>query len=570
MRRSRRERRRLAALIAAVCVLHAGLGRPTRAADVRPSYDVSLTIDLDAGTYAGRELVRFANRSKDELDAVYFNLYPNVGARTTSERMLSVTSVRVGGQPAVFVHQGSGLLVRLSEGLESGASAEVELEFEGRATRLMPEQAGLGAHVTDQVSVVLAPAERRPRRGSEQLVVSGDAMLLGNPFPLLSAARDESWRRVISAGDFAFAESASYRIAVTAGADVAVVAPGVEGERTDGGARVFTGEALRTVAVFASRGFVRRESESSGVRLAVVARPEHEPAARAALAVLERAVALYVDAFGGPPLAQLTVVEAPLGPGTPSAGYSGVVAVASAYFIDMRGPEAKDLPGFIKDSTDLAKDELEFAVLQEAARQWWGESVGTDPQRAAFLDEGLSTVSALVAVERAHGADGAAAAVEQRVRAPYRVYRMFGGQDATVGGRAGELPNYFAYAAIVNSKSAMFVAELRRQLGDEKFYAGLRRYYEGGAGRIVTPERFAEAMAPSKSDRVVFNRLFDRWIKERHGDEDIGAPEYAVAVDPKVASDAASGDPDRPGIERFGRFLGRKFAWFGKTAAKPF
>src|SRR3954454_19315146 len=127
----------------------------------------------------------------------------------------------------------------------------------------------------------------------------------------------------------------------------------------------------------------------------------------------------------------------------------------------MRGPEAEDLPGFIRDTTDLPEGEGESAVLQETARQWWGEAVGSDPQRAAFLDEGLAAYSAVVAVERARGAEGAAATVEQRFRAPYRVYRMFGGLDAPADRRAGDFANYFAYAAVVEAKSALFVEALR-------------------------------------------------------------------------------------------------------------
>jgi len=270
--------------------------------------------------------------------------------------------------------------------------------------------------------------------------------------------------------------------------------------------------------------------------------------------------------FGPTPFGEITVVEAPFVPGTPSVAYSGVVAVASAYFVDMRGPEAESLPGFIRDTPDLTEGELEFAVLHETARQWWGEAVGSDPQRAAFLDEGLAIYSAVVAVERLRGAEAAADAVEQRMRAPYRVYRMFGGEDASADRRAGEFANYFAYAAIVEAKSGMFVGALRKKLGDERFFAALAHYYESSAWHIRRWEDFASALATPDAER-----LHDRWIEQEHGDDDIGAPEYAVAVDPKMVSDAQDSDAkQRSGVERFGRFIGRKLAWFGKTAAKPF
>jgi len=545
----------------------------TAAAQTPPACEIDVSVDLDAGTFRGHEVVRTTNVSKGAVDVVFFNIWPNLGAKTTAERAVTVSAVTVDGAPVAFSQQGAGVLVRLAARLAPGGRIEIGLDFEGAATRVSMEQIGLGAHVTDQVTVVLTPAERRPREGSDQLVVSGDSMYLGNPFPLLSAARDDAWHREVSAGNFAFAEARSVRISVTAPDGVAVVASGAGLERADGGAHVFEGDALRNLAVFASRGFARIEAQREGVRLAVVARPAHAEAAKDALATLGRAVELYDDRFGPPPFPSLTVVEAPYAPGMPSSSASGVIGVASAYWIDMRGPEAKDLPGFIKDSTDLTREEREFAVLRETARQWWGEAVGIDPQRSAFLDEGLTTFSALLAVETGRGAEGLTAAVEQRLRAPYRVFRMFGGLDTTVGRRAGEFPNYFAFGAIVGSKSAMFLIALRDRLGDERFFDGLTRFYRDGKGDIVRPEDFAAAMAPpdARGNRAVYDRLFDRWIKERHGDEDIGAPEYAVAVDPKVVESTRAPDASSQGsVERFGRFIGRKFAWFGKTAAKPF
>lgn len=554
-------------ILAVYCLLSAVsclLPAASVSAAASPTYDVELKIDLDEGRYSGREVVRFTNGSKGAAGAIFFNLYPNVGAKTPADRLLTVTSVRVAGLSAEHRHEGSGLFVRLTRPVQPGKSVEVALEFEGRATKVTGEETGLGAHVTDQVAIVLTPGERRPISGGDEVIASNGAMLLGNPFPMLSATRSESWQRESSAGGYVTADLASYRIAVTSASDVDVVASGVRSQGAVGGARVFEGDRLRGVALFASRGYERHDGEAAGVEVHVVASPGHAPAAKHALETLARAVGLYTDMFGAPPFREITVVEAPLVPGTPSVAFSGLVAVASAYFVDMRGPEASDLPGFIRDTPELTEGELEFSVLRDTARQWWGESVGYDPQRSAFLWDGLAVYCAVVAYERTRGAEAAAGAVEQRLRAPYRVYRMFGGVDAPANRRAGEFPNYFAYAAIVESKGGLFFHAVRKRLGDERFFAALARAYEANAGRIVEPEPFVEALV-AKDDRETREAvadLYDRWFDQQHGDEDIGAPEYAVAVDPKADK--------RSGFERFGRFIGRKLAGFGKAAAKPF
>jgi hypothetical protein len=510
--------------------------------DAAPAYDVSVAIDLDVGRYSGRETVRVTNRGKGAIQEVRFVLPPN----------LSVASVWAGGAPIAVRQEDAGLTVRLAERLLPAAAIDLTLAFEGRAVSFAPEQTGLGAHVTDQVTIVLAPGERR--EAGPSLTHSGDAMLLGSPFPVLAGAGTGDWR-----------------IAVTAPEGVDVVASGTSAARaTPDGPRVFEGAGLRHVALFASRGFVRVEAEASGVRLRSVASEAHGPAARRTLETLAGAVTAYSELFGDLPLHEITIVEAPLAPGTSSLAFAGIVAIASAYYVDLRSPEAAGVPGFIRDTPELTEGELDFAVLRETSRQWWGEAVGVDAEREAFLDEGLAAYSGVLAVERSRSAEAATTAVEQRLRAPYRVYRMFGGQDAPAKRRASEFPNYFAFAAIVVSKGGLFLGALRAELGDERFFEGLRRLYAARRGDM---KGFTAAFVPPR-DRTagaIVDRLYDRWIEQRHGDEDVGAPEYAIAVGPDVAERSAAEDPKRrSAFERFGKLIVRKMVWFGKTAAKPF
>jgi hypothetical protein len=66
-----------------------------------------------------------------------------------------------------------------------------------------------------------------------------------------------------------------------------------------------------------------------------------------------------------------------------------------------------------------------------------------------------------------------------------------------------------------------------------------------------------------------WNWLYSRWIEQKHGDEDIAAPDYSIANSAEVASGRTSSDPKRRGaFERFGRFIARQFAFVGKQVAK--
>ena len=45
-----------------------------------PAYDVDVSVDLDAGTWSGRETIRYVQRSRIPAREVVLNLYPNAGA----------------------------------------------------------------------------------------------------------------------------------------------------------------------------------------------------------------------------------------------------------------------------------------------------------------------------------------------------------------------------------------------------------------------------------------------------------------------------------------------------------
>ena len=73
-----RESHELARIASLAIVLVWVASLPVYAAGTTPVYDVEISVDLDAGRYSGREVVRYTNRTKGAVDAVFFNLYPNV------------------------------------------------------------------------------------------------------------------------------------------------------------------------------------------------------------------------------------------------------------------------------------------------------------------------------------------------------------------------------------------------------------------------------------------------------------------------------------------------------------
>ena len=74
--------------------------------------------------------------------------------------------------------------------------------------------------------------------------------------------------------------------------------------------------------------------------------------------------------------------------------------------------------------------------------------------------------------------------------------------------------------------------ELRRLLGDEKYFAALRSYYKANSFEVAELEDLRGAFiaeAPLDRRRTVA-RTFTRWLSTKRGDEDIAGPDQELAT----------------------------------------
>jgi hypothetical protein len=250
----------------------------------------------------------------------------------------------------------------------------------------------------------------------------------------------------------------------------------------------------------------------------------------------------------------LNVIELPLPGGYTGNEFPGMVALAQAYYIDFDAPQAARLPAILREQADLIRGALEFTLAHEIAHQWWGEAVGSDAQRFPYVDESLANFSAVYYYEAAYGKVAGEAAIERHLRATYHAYRMLGGVDLEVDKPAKEFRNALQFAAIVQAKGALLLVALRKEMGDERFFTALRFYFTTHSFRMASPDQLRYTFFAAVDDSRTVRALFQRWTREKHGDEDIGTPQMALFSPPgsKV------------------RTLGRFFVRIGRTAARPF
>lgn len=545
----------------------------------RTLYRISLELDFDARSYAGRVRLRWVNRDDRAASALYFHLYPNLRAEderpgaapspassAPEEPRLEVTGVSAGGQPLAFAHEDDGatLRVQLREAVAAGASAEVELAFKGAVPEIDADETSLPAHVVQQVGAAMRDT-REIRRARDTNFVSRGVMLLGSFYPVLAARPGGDWRRgvVPSVGDIFFADVADYEVEIGTGGGANVFTPGEpKGGAAEGPGRrqSFAGEGLRGFPVVAGRTLRSEEREVGGLRVRSVFTPEHEKVGRRVLAVAADAARTYASRFGALPLKTVTVTEAPLVAGFGSAEFAGLAVIASAFYVDFDAPSMRALPELVREQRASVEDSLDFAAAQGVARQWWGEAVGSDPARQPVLHESLAQFSALLYVQDVRGAETARQVQDDQLRGVYQVYRTFGGEDVPADRPAREYRNSFQYAAVVAGKGALMFVELRRLLGEERFFRALRGYYEANRLEVAETEdlRSAFAAVAEIPQRRALTRTFNRWLSERHGDEDIAPPNPQLLAALGITPEQQQAARDRNAFSRLGRFFWRQ------------
>jgi Peptidase family M1 domain len=521
----------------------------------RIHYQISLAIDFENRNYKGTERVRWVNRGDHPTSTIFFHLYPNIrypgytpptektpaGQTVTDEPHLDITDVRAVKSgtlvPFSLDDQETTLRLNLREAVTPNSAVEIEIKFKGDVPEIDQEETGILAHVVQQVGAAIR-GSREMRRARDTNFRCHGLMMLGSAFPVLAARDGEDWiRRVESSiGDTLTTDAADYQVTVEAPQEIAVFGPVLAQEATakeKTTSTSFLAENLRDFAIVAGGNLRSEERQIGQITLRSIFRPDHEAAGRRVLKIASDSLRIYAERFGPLPMKGVNIVDAPLVATIGSAEFSGLSSIASAFYLDFDSPAIRNLPDVVREQRTSVEESLEWTVAHVVAHQWWGAVVGNDQAREPVLDEALANWSALLYYREVHGEEQTASALEEQLRGVYKLYRTFGGEDMEAGRAARDYRNSFQYAAIVSSKGALMFEALRKLLGDEKFFAALRDYYNANSLEIADMDDLRGAFvagAPVEQRRAV-TRTFDRWLSSKRGDEDIGPP------DPKLAAD---------------------------------
>jgi hypothetical protein len=149
-----------------------------------------------------------------------------------------------------------------------------------------------------------------------------------------------------------------------------------------------------------------------------------------------------------------------------------------------------------------------FFLAHEIAHQWWGQAVGWKNYREQWLSEGFAQYFAVLYAGYDRGED-----LQTSIMRQMRRWSMDQSAQGPVhlGYRLGHIRgDSRVFRALVYNKGAMVLHMLRRLIGDDRFFDGLRRFYTEWMFKKAGTDDLRQIMeAASGQDLTSF---FEAWI----------------------------------------------------------
>jgi len=465
------------------------------------SYDLDARWDHAERQIHGTARITYRNPSPDALTEVWFKLYLNAFR----------------GPDTLWMRE-SGSEHRSSE-YDPEVPGWIDLErltLADTGEDLLPT----GSDLTDTVLRVPLPRPLAPGetlrfdvawtstlpRVFARTGMADTFVMAGQWYPKLAVYDRGAWdREPWHANAEFFADFGTYALALTVPANYATGASGIRETTRDNGDGTITigyrAESVSDVAWTAWPGYrtVTRTVEAAGrsVELELLTPREIDGADERFFGAAQGSLDLFGRWFGPYPWPKLTLVA-------PPANAAGAGGMEYPSFVTL------GLPAEAPFGLGSGIREVEIVTVHEIAHQWAPLQVASNEAREAWLDEGFADYASIKALAAMYGANDSALDLGP-IDVGYRSVHRF--QFVAVAARqrlaqpSWEYSDFLTYGATVYSKGAMVLGTLEGTLGEERFLAAMRAYFDAWRWRHPTTADLQAALETSAGEPLAW--VFD-------------------------------------------------------------
>ncbi len=434
-----------------------------------------ITAELEGNVLKGTTEFTFRNDEETSFTVLKFNLFGNAyreGAKYAPVPAAYVSAYYDGKDYGVMEIESVGPCAGWKVCGEDENILEVTLENE-----LFP-----GESVSLEIGYTLTLAKVDHRTGITEHTIN-----LGNFYPILCAydeGRGFYECEYYADGDPFYSECADYTVTLTVPSEYTVAASGQTAEAKESGGKKTASyrlENARDFAIVCSTEFEVYQTIADGVQVMYYCYADAQ--AEKTLQLLADCITYYADTFG-------------------DYMYKTYSAVQTGFCFG-----GMEYPGLVMLSDALTEKDYYYTAAHETAHQWWYAAVGNNQLENAWMDEGLAEyssylffaeredygVNADARKETAHTAYNALCSVQAQV---------FGEADTTMNRKLGSYGGY-EYVVIAYDKGMLLFDTLRDAVGDQRFFAGLKRYYKEYSGKVAVPEELADCFRSAGAAGVI-------------------------------------------------------------------
>lgn len=432
-------------------------------------YHIDLTIEPGLTTLTGQEEIRYTNREAAPLDKIYLRLFPNLMAGK-----ITVTDLKVNGQPAdsSLEQQDSALAIPVAPPLAPGESLVLRMAF----TEQVPSDSTTGYGI---------------------LGFSNEVLSLSQFYPLIPVYDEKGWHTEIPPdyGDPAYTDTSFYLVRITAPAELVIAASGApvqQEKKGDHQTATWASGPARDFYIAASDRYSISTVKAGDTTMQSFAFPESKNSAGQTLEVARQAFESFGKRFGPYPYTYFNIAAT----ATQALGieYPGEIALNE----QLLSPNGKfgNLP---------TSAYLQATVAHEAAHQWFYGIVGDDQVNQPWLDESMAQYDTYL-----YYLDKVNPTAAEAIKSDWKGRWARVNDEKTPIGEPVSAYSPRSYGAIVYGRGPLFLDALSQQMGETKFDAFLKDYYQANKWGIATTAGF-EQLA-QKDCGCNLSQLFKDWI----------------------------------------------------------